>query len=345
MSDIALPLHSRQVNQQLQLNFINYIQRLLVEGDFSATYKYALLHALADCAIEYPLDDEHAALEISLDSLVDKFVELYWHHAAPFTQNDGQSELLLQNAGKQSKVISELNLCQANNIRTLNALKQSHYWQSIYKATLQTLKDGPLWRLQKLAKVDECFLYPHAKGNKFITLNPGIAHCFRRFYDLVVHLARNAWLLKIQSIKQNQHIIGAQSQLYDFLFGTDRQSLTKAVPVLFEIQKGNCFYCNKPLGNSQHVDHFIPFARYAHDLGHNFVLAHGKCNNAKRDLLAAPKFKDNWINQNLVLHERTISQALENYFYCDGAKSLAVADWAYEIVESTKGTFWQGLTS
>lgn len=329
--------------QQLQLNFINYIQRLLVEGDFSATYKYALLHALADCAIEYPLEDERATLCIHLDSLVDKFIELYWHHATPFANTAGQSDLLLQNAGKQSKVISELNLCQSNNIRTLNALKQSPYWQSIYKATLQTLKDGPLWRLQKLAKVDECFLYPHIKGQKYITLNSGIAHCFRRFYDLVVHLARNAWLLKIQSIKQNQHIIGAQSQLYDFLFGSDRQSLTKAVPVLFDIQKGNCFYCNKPLGNSKQVDHFIPFARYAHDLGHNFVLAHGKCNNAKRDLLAAPNFKDNWINQNLVLHERTISQALENYFYCDGAKSLAVADWAYDIVTNSQGTFWGGI--
>lgn len=332
-------------NLQLQLGFINYIQRLLVEGDFSATYKYALLHALADCAVEYPLDDERASLCIKFDSLVDKFIELYWHHATPFAGTTGTNDLLLQNAGKQSKVISELNYCQSKNIRTLNALKQSQYWHSIQKATLQTLKEGPLWRLQKLSKVDECFLYPHVKGKTFITLNPGIAHCFRRFYDLVVHLARNAWLLKIQSIKQNQHIIGAQSQLYDFLFGCDRQNLAKAVPVLFEIQKGNCFYCNKPLGNSKQVDHFIPFARYAHDLGHNFVLAHGKCNNAKRDLLAAPKFKDEWINQNLVIHEKEITKALESYFYCDAAKSLAVSDWAYDTVASSKGHFWHGLMS
>ena len=119
--------------EQLQLNFISYIQRLLVEGDFSATYKYALLHALADCAIEYPLEDERASLCIHLDSLVDKFIELYWHHASPFASATGKSDLLLQNAGKQSKVISELNLCQLNNIRTLSALKQSPYWKSIYK--------------------------------------------------------------------------------------------------------------------------------------------------------------------------------------------------------------------
>ena len=37
---------------QQQLDFIAYIQRLLVEGDFSATYKLALLHAIADICVE-----------------------------------------------------------------------------------------------------------------------------------------------------------------------------------------------------------------------------------------------------------------------------------------------------
>ena len=49
-------------------------------------------------------------------------------------------------------------------------------------------------RLQILAKQEECFLYPHTKGKSYITLNAGIAACFRRFYDLVVYLAKNAWL-------------------------------------------------------------------------------------------------------------------------------------------------------
>jgi hypothetical protein len=35
------------------------------------------------------------------------------------------------------------------------------------------------------------------------------------------------------------------------------------------------------------VDHFIPWSRYPADLGHNFVLAHDRCINAKSDYLAA----------------------------------------------------------
>ena len=125
---------------------------------------------------------------------------------------------------------------------------------------MATLKSGPLWRLQILAKQEECFLYPHTKSSKYITLNAGIASCFRHFYNLVTYLAKNAWLQKIQSIKHNQTLIGPQSQLHDFLFGFDRNALTKAKPVLVELQSNSCFYCQKPMKNDVEVDHFIPFS-------------------------------------------------------------------------------------
>ena len=35
-----------------QLGFLSKLQRLFAEGDFTATYKYALLIAMADLAIE-----------------------------------------------------------------------------------------------------------------------------------------------------------------------------------------------------------------------------------------------------------------------------------------------------
>ena len=84
---------------------------------------------------------------------------------------------------------------------------KSTEFKSIRSSTLKTIKDGPLWLLQKLNGKDECFLYPHTKSSKYITLNAGIASCFRRFYDLVTYLAKNAWLQKIQSIKHNQTLI------------------------------------------------------------------------------------------------------------------------------------------
>ncbi|NRQ42943.1 HNH endonuclease [Rheinheimera sp. YQF-2] len=327
---------------QQQLDFIAYIQRMLNEGDFSATYKFALLHAIADICVEHPLQQPDSELVITLDELVDKFILLYWHHAVPFTAgSNGDAALLKQNTGKQSKVISVLYECQQNNIRNIRQLKQSQYWSEIYRATLATLKDGPLWRLQILSKQAECFLYLHTNSSKFITLNSGIAYSFRRFYDLVVYLAKNAWLQKIQSIKDNQQLIGPQSQLQQFLFGVDRNALNKARPVLIEIQRGQCFYCNKPLNNnSADVDHFIPFARYSTDLGHNFVAAHSACNNSKRDHLAAQRHRDNWQQQNLVEHTAVLSSELAAYFYCDAEKSRAVSDWAYSVAQANGAKLW-----
>ena len=326
---------------QQQLDFIAYIQRMLVEGDFSATYKFALLHAIADVCVEQSLLSEQSELVIELPTLADKLITLYWHHAMPFSsKHTGESALLKQNTGAQSKVISVLFECQQNNIRNFRQLKQSPFYKPTFNAAMATLKSGPLWRLQILAKQAECFLYPHTNSTQFITLNAGIASCFRRFYDLVVYLAKNAWLQKIQSIKHNQALIGPQSQLQEFLFGVDRTALTKAKPVLVELQSNTCFYCQKPMKNDVEVDHFIPFARYANDLGHNFVAAHSACNNNKRDFLAAQQHRERWQNQNLVVNGQIISNELSAYFHCDTDKSLAVSNWAYQVAQANSAKLW-----
>ncbi|WP_288422588.1 HNH endonuclease, partial [uncultured Pseudoalteromonas sp.] len=326
---------------QQQLDFIAYIQRMLVEGDFSATYKFALLHAIADVCVEQPLLSEQSELVIELPTLADKLITLYWHHAMPFSsEHTGESALLKQNTGAQSKVISVLFECQQNNIRNFRQLKHSPFYKPTFNAAMATLKSGPLWRLQILAKQEECFLYPHTNSTQFITLNAGIASCFRRFYDLVVYLAKNAWLQKIQSIKHNQALIGPQSQLQEFLFGVDRNALTKAKPVLVELQSNTCFYCQKPMKNDVEVDHFIPFARYANDLGHNFVAAHRTCNNNKRDFLAAQQHRERWQNQNLVVNSQIISNELSAYFHCDADKSLAVSNWAYQVAQANSAKLW-----
>jgi len=46
------------VNPEFQLAFLNKIQRLFAEGDFTASYKYALLIAIADIAVESGRDDD-----------------------------------------------------------------------------------------------------------------------------------------------------------------------------------------------------------------------------------------------------------------------------------------------
>ncbi len=69
-------------------------------------------------------------------------------------------------------------------------------------------------------------------------------------------------------------------------------------PILLDVQAGRCFYCRQDLKRSVEVDHFIPWSRYPTDLGHNFVLVHPACNNAKSDYIAAEDHLAAWATRN-----------------------------------------------
>src|ERR1700722_14806851 len=78
-----------------QVQFLRNIQRLLAEGLFVASYKFALLHALADLAV-LKGDDSGAPLDLDTKNIAVKFVELYWRQCRPFHAGDDVSGLVLQ---------------------------------------------------------------------------------------------------------------------------------------------------------------------------------------------------------------------------------------------------------
>lgn len=67
---------------EAQLEFLTSLQRLLAEGQFTATYKYALLLALADIAVESG-DESGSPLAIPTKSLAEKFIQYYWRQVVP----------------------------------------------------------------------------------------------------------------------------------------------------------------------------------------------------------------------------------------------------------------------
>src|ERR1700722_10541907 len=91
-----------------QVQFLRNIQRLLAEGLFVASYKFALLHALADLAV-LKGNDSGAPLDLNTRDIAARFVELYWRQCRPF-QTSGQDTglVLQQNSGKQAKIVSQI---------------------------------------------------------------------------------------------------------------------------------------------------------------------------------------------------------------------------------------------
>jgi hypothetical protein len=136
-------------------------------------------------------------------------------------------------------------------------------------------------------------------------------------------------------------ILGEAADLNEFLFGSERAALTAVRPVLMDIQHGSCFYCGsalKPINTD--VDHFIAWARYPVDLGHNFVLADRACNGKKRDRLPAIVHLASWAERNERYGGEIRDFLKERGFIAELAASNQVAHWAYAQGEAANAMTW-----
>ena len=322
-----------------QLQFLRDLQRLLDEGSFVATYKYALLMALADLSVEHG-DDSGDTLPLALSDIAEKFIQYYWRQAVPYP-GDGEHSILYQNKGQQAAIINAVVAAHPDYGQSMaKARRDNRAWSRLVKHVSGTIEKMPLWKLQTIGQHEHCFLYLHQIDNGHITLLPGVAFCFRRFHSLIVSMLQGAWVGEIRKIKQNQAILGQTTDLQSFLFGSERDSLSPYRSILLEQQEGRCFYCDHHIRTTGEVDHFIPWSRYPVDLGHNFVLVHGECNRHKKDHLAALPHLSRWVDRNNTAGSWLASEFEKGGLIHDQVASLQIAQWAYTQVELVDGRVW-----
>lgn len=322
---------------QTQLEFLGKLQRILNEGSFVATYKYALIRVLADLSIERtPAPD--GSLKLPLEDIAERFIEIYWRQALPFRHR----RTLVQATGSQASLLTRLVAIRERVVKLSDA-RRMPLWRPLVRRTKTLLLEQPLWRLQRVGKNEllECF-YANRLEDNAIRLKPGVAACFREQFPVVQALVQLAWLRMVQQLPVNRELIGQGSDLAEFLFGADRSVLRRLSAGLLEIQSGACFYCKGQIKSGGHVDHFIPWVRYPRDLGHNFVIAHDACNSRKGELLAGIAHLERWLERNAVRSaelERLFSEARMLH---DMETSKHVAAWSYDQVERAGGLVWIG---
>lgn len=198
----------------------------------------------------------------------------------------------------------------------------------------------PLWKLQTIGRETRDFLYPNDARGSMITLRPGVGFCLRRFHDLLTNLIRGAWLDWVR--RQNRDAIGDVADLDEFLFGTQRRRLRELAPALYDLQDGRCFYTGRRLDRptTGEVDHFVPFARFPLDFGHNLVLASKDANACKSDRLAAEPHLERWCQRNDDAGEVIAREAASVGLAADLGRTIAVARWAYGQAASTRAPVW-----
>jgi hypothetical protein len=260
--------------------FLGKIERLLSEGQFVATYKYALLLAIADLAIKLGSDDG-SELDVPIRAIAEVFIELYWRQSAPYGSAvaDGEYNTLLQNTGRQAAIFSAIATLRESH-GTLTRAKQSPAWTKAVTETTRLVTEMPLWRLQRLRNEVLDFLYAESPLPGNIRLKSGVAANLRRFHAIIVRLAQSEWMHFIQALPRNAQLLGPTSDLSQFLFGADRSALLRMGAPLADAQKGQCLYCRQRVKTGE-IDHFVPWSRYPRDVAHNLVLAHKECNRQR----------------------------------------------------------------
>lgn len=307
---------------EFQLEFLSKVQRLFAEGDFTATYKFALLISLSDLAVERGTDSNEI-LVLSHQSIGLKFIQLYWQQSAPFSGHD----VLIQNLGTQASVVTAISTFRHKN-QKLNfySANSSDDFKKLLSSVTATVKSQPVNYIQNLGGKTEKFLFENNKSS--VTLMPGVAYCLRRFQPLIQQLCKTYWVDHVRGNKRNIPLLGKDHDLESFLFETPRQALTLISSGLRKLSN-KCFYCQGSLREAD-VDHFIPHSMYPRDLAHNFVITHPSCNRSKSDTLAAKPHLQRWLDFLEKNGDDLIEIGSKAGVNVVASTSLSVAFWGYE---------------
>ena len=342
-----------------QLRFLQRVTRILDEGRFTTTYKFAMLIALTNVAVRRGHDDG-SALSITLDELAREFIDLHWGMAKPFPGTDGGLLAFSTQRSRQAAVISQISRHAGPSRATHARLRAYRTGEAELVAKVRaTITRDVLYRLQSVDPKGSTedpssqFIYEHPADAtacaklKEITLKPGVPACIRSLRPVIVGMAQARWALWMRA---HNPWLGPDRMLEQFMFGSDRIPLARFAGWLYELQGGRCFYTGKRLRDSKaaHVDHFLPRARYALDVPANLVLASVKANADKRDHVASERFLERWSSRNarlqvpasLVAEARTSPRPEDASGW---SSASAVARWMYAAGERSRVPAWDGM--
>lgn len=304
-----------------EVAFLDKLQSLLANGDFTATYKFAVLLGLVELSVEAsPGVDTFTTRQ-----LAEKIVELYWPQALHY-----EGAELRQNPHRQARIVNAVAAFRAEAARTgfatapLMALagRLAERWASLLDEVEWSLVEMPLPRLQRLPTGNDEFLYQlpwtlddvverrasmqrqvrayqrgQATGfDNRIQMRPGVVAALARFHGIVRDLVEARWVRKVRDL--NGLVLG-ERDLHAHLFGLERAQLVALCGPLRELHGGRCFYCDGRLVEA-HIDHFLPWARFPENRLENLVPTHARCNQSKAAHLAAVEHLDRWLQRFVV---------------------------------------------
>ena len=323
---------------EFQLAFLTKIEELLARGKFTSTYKFALLIALTNIAVENG-NDTNDTLEIEVDEIARQYLALYWSMARPYPRVNA---ILNQttNTERRATIITMLEeeaRHAQSSYQRLRVHRTPH--DALVGEARKTLAKDVLRCLQTVETTgadDQQFLYEyppmvdeHGLRSR-ITLKPGTAACLRRLRGVIIAMVQARWAL---FVRENNEQLSVDRELESFLFGATRSAVSLYAARFYDLQEGRCFYSGDKLVGPERgeVDHFIPWARYPFDSPFNLVLASRQVNNKMRDDLKPPEWRERWLRRNEDCVAALIAPAPNGFGAEEADRTVvrSVAAWIY----------------
>ena len=321
-----------------QVLFLRNVQRLLAEGQFTASYKFALLLALADLAVVEG-DDSGAPLCLETTKISEKFVEYYWPQCRPYVIGGQQhTHILRQNTDRQATIITSVIQSQEQLGGSLFELQQKspRVWRTLVTRVNRTVCGMPLWRLQTVGNERLDFDDNDDAATTAIILKPGVAYCFRAFYSLLRDLIQAAWVRFVQKVNANH--LGNLTDLGSFLFGRERGVLVTAD------SSGHSSWSLLLLPQKSHTQHgsgslraVVPLPNGIWATTSSWLIQPA---TMRSPITLQPRSICSWIEQNREHADEIAERLAEAALPHDLAASVRIAEWAYEQTERAKGQVW-----
>jgi hypothetical protein len=348
--------------QRSALTLAEKVLAVLELGSFSATYKYALFTAILDLCLERTSATGVPPSVLTTEELAGKVVEIYWPHATPY---EGRAVLRQGGVreGAQAEIVRAIERFrsryagEAGDLLNRARVRQPVAWRRLLHDVEWKLIEMPIPRLQVSGGGEDRFLYEYGwtqavrrgevaeyqRGagsfDNRLLLRPGVAEGLLLLNGILRPILRREWAALVASMNGLP-----ESRLEEFLFGASRIPLGEVRGPLAQLQGGRCFYCENALRGPTDVDHFIPWARYPDNGLDNLVAAHARCNNRKRDFLAAAEHVERWAVRNA---ERAsdIAQAAADFTWDrDAGRSRSVAVATYSRLDEGAKVWIEGAT-
>ncbi len=318
------------------ISFGTKVLGLLDEASFSTTYKFALLLALIDRSREGTAADGHAPARLSVSTLAERMLEIYWPQTARFGGRSGPV-LLRQSGAGRAAIVSKLagvrEAGEFSETASIRRVKQSAEYPRLLDDVEWTAAQMPLPRLQRpyapfIYEIDwdENVARPaYRAGSREIRFVAGASDHLVRLAPLLRPQIERRWAAMVAGLNRGEL---DDARLESFLFDPKRLPTRRLVKGLSALQADRCFYCRGALAKI-HVDHFLPYAHSLDEGIDNLVIACSRCNLAKSSHRAAGVHLGRWSERLEARGNDLVELALESSWEQDRGRTLGLARATY----------------